>query len=221
MDDAFLEFWYPEGLDLNNQLILDLEGSGLPWEVQQPPTDFELEILSCPMDTQDDQSAPAPSIGLQYPLGIATLDQIAPLLLNHYANEIIPSLTPFRHVKSPWHVTFLPQAMITMTANAMGTLSDDASLTNFYGILAISALSLYHQSDDQKWLLQATAFEQHARKKVEDVIKHALDTPKAFKYKSILMALITMVQLSVCRFLADLTRPTLTMLANGRLVEPD
>lgn len=131
------------------------------------------------------------------PSSSSSLLQDASFLLKHYADEVIPSLTPFRHTKTPWHVLFLPNTMITLTALMIGNTVDEASLSNFYGILTISALDLYHKFKAQKWKLQAECLRQFVASHIETVLQHALDLPKRFKYKSSLMALLTMVQITV------------------------
>jgi arginine metabolism regulation protein II len=125
--------------------------------------------------------------------------QDAPLLLKHYANEVIPSMTPFRHKKTPWHVLFLSNVMHTLTAVAIGDNVDSANLTNLYGTLAISAMDLHHLSKDPKWRAQAEILKRHAQTHLVDVQTRALDSPKAFKYKSTVMAILTMVQVAVSR----------------------
>ena len=126
----------------------------------------------------------------------AVLKDIA-LLLKHYSTTVISSLTPFRHGKTPWHVLFLPQAKNCLAALTLGEPVDHATFCIFYGILAIGAFSLGAISQSQSFLEQAAACKQKAREHVRLMLTTAYDVPKAAKYKSILMALITMVQVSL------------------------
>ncbi|KAI8259573.1 hypothetical protein K4K58_002516 [Colletotrichum sp. SAR11_239] len=73
---------------------------------------------------------------------------------------------------------------------------DHASLTAFYGTLAISASSLGGISNSRKWSEQAKSYKQRARQHVRLMLQTAYDVPKTAKYKSILIAILTMVQIS-------------------------
>lgn len=161
---------------------------------------------STPMPQEDASSPFAPSVDSfdrwlttpdeVSPCSTSTLEQ-APLLLKHYADNIIASLTPFRHTKTPWHVLFLPNAKNTLASLAMGERMNDADLANFYGVLALSALSIRHSSTASRWRIDAIDYQKKAREHIQVVLRHALDQPKRFKYKSMVMALITMIQVSV------------------------
>lgn len=121
----------------------------------------------------------------------------APFLLKHFSDVVIPSLTPFRHKKTPWHILFLSRALLTLSTFAVGNHVDAADLTSFYGILAISALDLHSSSVSQRWQESATTFQYAAEDQLTSMLAHALAVPKVFKYKSAIVAILTMVQLSV------------------------
>jgi len=123
--------------------------------------------------------------------------QDASFLLKHYVNNYIPSLTPFRHTKTPWHVLFLPNAKSTLASIAIGEEVDAANSAIFFGTLLISAIDLNHHSLDHSWSAQATILTKYAQENMSIMLEHALDRPKRFKYKSIIMAILTMVQISV------------------------
>ncbi|TKX19969.1 fungal specific transcription factor domain-containing protein 57 [Elsinoe australis] len=74
---------------------------------------------------------------------------------------------------------------------------DHASLSAFYGTLAISALSLGGVLQSQMWLERGMEFKQRAREHTRIMLKTAYDMPKRAKYKSILIALLTMVRISI------------------------
>ena len=115
-------------------------------------------------------------------------------------------LTPFRHSKTPWHILFIPHVMRCLAALTMGEVLDHASLCVFYGTLALSAFSLGGIHQSEMWLEQGRAYKQRAREHIRLTLKTAYNVPKVSKYKSTLMALITMVQMSVfssCRDQAE------------------
>jgi hypothetical protein len=119
----------------------------------------------------------------------------AVFLVKHYSTTVLRLLTPFRHSKTPWHILFIPHVKSCLAAITLGESMDAASLCGFYGTLAISAFSLGGVSQSRMWLEQGKAHKQRAREYVREMLKTAYDTPKTAKYKSILMAILTMVQL--------------------------
>ena len=118
-------------------------------------------------------------------------------LLKHYASAVISLMTPLRHSKTPWHVLFIPHAKNCLAALALNDEMSHACLCAFYGTLAISAFSLGGLSRSQTWLEKAMMYKQEARKHARMMLMTAYDVPKVAKYKSILMALLTMVQVSM------------------------
>lgn len=126
-----------------------------------------------------------------------SVPQDAVALVKYYATTILSLLTPFRHTKTPWHVLFIPHAKQCLAALTLGDNLDHASLGAFYGTLAISAFSLGGVFQSQMWLDKGRAYKHQARENVRLMLKTAYDVPKVAKYKSILMALITMVQVSI------------------------
>lgn len=127
----------------------------------------------------------------------AAVPQDAVFLLRHYQTTILPFLTPFKHSKTPWHILFVPHAKNCLAALTLGETMDHAGLCSFYGTLAISAFSLWGISNSQIWLEQGRRYKQQAREHVRLMLQTAYDVPKTAKYKSILMALLIMVQLSM------------------------
>lgn len=159
------------------------------------PSDlFEMTALAQPpAHLLPPPSSPAPS-----PQGINTnIPEHAVFLLKHYSTTVLNLLTPFRHTKTPWHILFIPHVKNCLAGLTLGEQLDHASLSAFYGTLAISALSIGGVSGSQMWLEQGRAFQQLAREHTREMLKMAYEAPKGAKYKSILMALITMVQVSM------------------------
>ncbi|KAK5053929.1 hypothetical protein LTR84_001891 [Exophiala bonariae] len=121
----------------------------------------------------------------------------AVFLLNHYSTTVINLLTPFRHTKTPWHILFIPHVKNCLAAIAMGEQLDHASLCIFYGTLALSALSMSGLSYSESWVEEGKAYKEQARQHVRLMLNTAYNIPKVAKYKCILMALTTMVQVSL------------------------
>ncbi|CAG1980173.1 unnamed protein product [Fusarium graminearum] len=137
---------------------------------------------------------PSPSPG---PIAEHDVPRDAVLLIKHYSTTVLRGLTPYRHSKTPWHILFLPHIKNCLAALTLGDNMDHASLCAFYGTLSISAFSLGGIYNSTKWLHQAKTYYQQAHHYIRMMLKTAYDIPKRAKYKSILMALLTMVQISV------------------------
>lgn len=123
--------------------------------------------------------------------------QDAVLLMKHYATTILRGMTPYRHSKTPWHILFLPFLKGCLAALTLGEDMDQASLCAFYGTLSISASSMGGIHSSVKLLEQGNAYKQKACLHYRLMLSTAYDVPKKARYKSILMALLTMVQLSI------------------------
>ncbi|KAF4549230.1 Enoyl-(Acyl carrier protein) reductase-like protein 7 [Elsinoe fawcettii] len=117
------------------------------------------------------------------------------ILLKHFTTSLIPLMTPFRHAKTPWHVLFVPHVKHCLASLTLQEDVDHASLAVFYGTLAISAISLNGVTSANHWLEQACTFKEHARGHVREMLRTAYDETKTSKYKTILMALLTMVRI--------------------------
>ncbi|OQV00976.1 Fungal specific transcription factor domain-containing protein [Cladophialophora immunda] len=126
-----------------------------------------------------------------------TVPQDVVTLLKHYATTVITLLTPLRHTKTPWHILFIPHIRHCLAALTLGEQLDHASLTALYGTLAISAFSLGGVSQSPTWHDKGKAYKQRAREHARLMLRTAYAVPKTAKYKSILMALLAMVQLSM------------------------
>ncbi len=129
--------------------------------------------------------------------GNDSVPQDAASLLKHYTTTVITLLTPLRHTKTPWHVLFIPHIKHCLAALTLGEQLDHASATAFYGSLAISAFSLGGVSRSLMWRDRGNSYKQRAREHARLMLKTAYDILKTAKYKAILMALLTMVQLSM------------------------
>lgn len=160
---------------------------------------FPLHDYSFPHDIQP-SGHNQPTINPSISTLTATHDSVpqdAVTLLKHYASTVITLLTPLRHNKTPWHILFVPHIKHCLAAVALGEQVDHATLTAFYGSLAISAFSLGGVSQSQMWRDRGKLYKQQAREHARLMLHTAYAVPKTAKYKAILMALLTMVQLSM------------------------
>ncbi|KAI1492605.1 fungal-specific transcription factor domain-containing protein [Biscogniauxia mediterranea] len=115
-----------------------------------------------------------------FPLVHELVPEDAVFLLKHYTAKVVGFITPFRHSKTPWHVLFVPQAKRCLADLTIGEQPDHASLTAFYGTLAISALSLCGGRPPQSgaWQERAKVYHQLARDHGRVMLKTAYDMPK-------------------------------------------
>lgn len=159
----------------------------------------ESELLP---DLSDSQSGQVDStwITSTFPFTISSNSGVPPdtvSLLKHYTTDVITLLTPFRHSKTPWHVLFIPHLKNCLAALTLGEQLDHASLAAFHGALAISAISLGGIFQSQRWVLRGKEHRQRAEGYAALTLHHAYESPKAAKYKSTVMALLTMMHLSL------------------------
>ncbi|CAO2647222.1 Nn.00g081440.m01.CDS01 [Neocucurbitaria sp. VM-36] len=174
-----------------------------PSAIQQPPQ-LLLPVqdryfpMSLAQTTVNDMShAESPELTRARPSTRAVLPPDAVHLFKHYSATVLKLLTPFKHSKTPWHVLFLPHVKNCLAALTLGEPLDHASLCAFYGVLAVSAFSLHGLSGCVSWLEAGKTYKQLAREHARYMLHTAYDVPKTAKYKSILMALLTMVQVAM------------------------
>lgn len=118
-------------------------------------------------------------------------------LLSHYITTVVSLLTPFRHTKTPWHILFIPFVKNCLAATALNEQLDHASLCVFHGTLTLAAMSLGGLSIDNYWAERSGAHKEQALQHARLMLQTAYTIPKTAKYKTILMALVTMIQVSL------------------------
>lgn len=118
-------------------------------------------------------------------------------LLKHYGSSVIASMSPFRHNNTPWHIMFLAQLKTCLASLTLREALDGTGLTTFYGSLAISALSLGMTSQSQMWLDHAAQYQRQACTYARAVLTKPCIQLDADEYKSALIALLTMAQMSL------------------------
>ncbi|KAK4624179.1 hypothetical protein CLAFUW4_06292 [Fulvia fulva] len=128
--------------------------------------------------------------------GIIDTSQDALILLKHYLSSVLPFFTPFRHLKTPWHVLFLPLVKNTFVGLALQEAVGEASLCVFYGILSIGASSLGGTSHAPIWHRKSEIYKHKACEHARASLQSAYEEPKQAKYKTQLMVLLTMAQMA-------------------------
>ncbi|KAE8161947.1 fungal-specific transcription factor domain-containing protein [Aspergillus tamarii] len=183
-----------------------------------PMTSLAAEQQQLPqyLQSADLTQIPPPSPSFSLTTTSKAVPQDVMLLLKHYTTTVISLMTPVRHVKTPWHILFVPHAKTCLAALTLGEDLDNASLTAFYGTLAISAFSLGGLSQSQMWLVQGNAYKQQALKHARLMLRTAYDVPKVAKYKSMMIALLTMVYVSM--FSVDRDQTEYFFLETERLI---
>ena len=121
----------------------------------------------------------------------------APFLLKHYTAEVIKSLTPVRQAKTPWHTLFVPHLKHCLAGVTLDEQLNNAELVYFHGTLAISAFSLGGASNSRAWTELGGAHLLKAHRSFEAMLETAYSVPKPTKYKTILMALLAMMYVSL------------------------
>lgn len=124
------------------------------------------------------------------------IPQSAWVLLKHYLNSVLKAMTPFHHSKTPWHILFVPLVKNCLAGLALQDEVDQATLCVFYGTLAVSAASLAGTSKSSSWARKSDVYRGKAFEHAKASLKTAYNSPKKAKYKTQLMALLTMAQMS-------------------------
>ncbi|KAJ6441624.1 Universal stress protein A family protein C25B2.10 [Purpureocillium lavendulum] len=194
-----LQEWWDVTLAVPSHSLDEAENDiSTPQVSQSPPTPDAIHFLPMVRDTSSQNSRPllhtfgplAANMGYNVPFD-------AVFLLKHYTTTVLRALTPYRHSKTPWHVLFIPHVKSCLAALTLDDHLDQASLCAFFGTLAISAFSLGGICNSSEWLQKGEAYKQEACVHLRMMLKTAYNVPKTAKYKSILMALLTMVQISI------------------------
>lgn len=137
-------------------------------------------------------------------------------LLQHYSSTVIGALTPYRHTKTPWHVLFLPYVRQCLAILVLNDRLDHAGMCIFYGALSLSAFSLGGSTQTSNLLDSARTYKDLAQRHAQIMLRHAYDIPKKFKYKSVLMALLTLIHGTL--FLDDRSRTEFYLLEAEKLI---
>ncbi|KAF2136914.1 uncharacterized protein K452DRAFT_236777 [Aplosporella prunicola CBS 121167] len=127
--------------------------------------------------------------------------QDAGFLLMHYKDHIIKLLSPLKyHRKTPWNVLQLPCAMNTFAELTLGNHPNNARNAVFNGLLAISAFNFTNASSGDAvtyWKGVGDLYKRRAHEFLKLSLRHEVSEPKRAKYKEVLMAMLSMVTLSI------------------------
>lgn len=170
------------------------------WTSGEDNTDLAYDESQVLIGDEDNSSnaivVPANFLSFSSPQQDAVLAMAIPLL-QHYATAVTASMSPFRHSNTPWHTMFLSQVKICLAGLTLSENVDDTGLTTFYGSLAVSALSLGLTSQSQMWLDQAKSYHRQACGYARAILTKPFAHMNGDEYRANLIALLTMVQMSI------------------------
>ncbi|PSN61558.1 hypothetical protein BS50DRAFT_625397 [Corynespora cassiicola Philippines] len=190
-DESIQEFF-------NGSLVMDMS---LPCSENNPISFTSFSDLTIPHPEQSPESdIETLRVGIPH-----SVPKDAIFLLKHYQSTVLRLLTPFKHSKTPWHILFVPHAKNCLAGLTLGENIEYAGLCTFFGMLAISAFSIGGISKSAIWLEKGEKYKQQARSHIKAMLQTSYCVPKVAKYKSILMALLTMTQLSMVTHNIDQT----------------
>ncbi|KAI8653676.1 Zn(2)-C6 fungal-type domain-containing protein [Fusarium sp. Ph1] len=126
----------------------------------------------------------------------------AHFLLEHYRSQMGKLFSPLRVRKSPWSILHFPRALSALSELSIFKRTKHAHTSLFYAVLAVSAFNwdnIHRQQKDSTtyWRTVGEGFRRGARKELEWTCETELAGEKSSKYKDILMAILTMVTISV------------------------
>ncbi|KAJ5120419.1 uncharacterized protein N7515_009807 [Penicillium bovifimosum] len=128
----------------------------------------------------------------------------AKMLLDHYRNNMVAFFTPARtEVKSPWEAIYIPSLLSTVGEIGLAGDSSNAKVSLLFAVFAISAFSLDGRSPStgpasQDWNALGELYRERATRRLKlSLADLSRKQAKKEKYKDILMALLSMVTISV------------------------
>ncbi|POR38328.1 hypothetical protein TPAR_01465 [Tolypocladium paradoxum] len=132
----------------------------------------------------------------------ASVSTHAHFLLEHYKSQMGKLFSPLRARKSPWSILHFPRALSALAELSIFKTTKHAHTSLFYSVLAVSAFNWDNIQQEQKdsttyWRNIGEGFRRGAKKQLEWTCETELAGEKSSKYKDILMAILTMVTISV------------------------
>ena len=140
-------------------------------------------------------SMPAPDdFGLNIP---ANVD----LLLNHFREQYVGTVSLIKNLKSPWLILHFPSALMTLGDLVIWKIPNHFRTSLFYTILALSSFHLDRLSGAEAgtgpcWAVGMSHYDR-AKRELEKGLAEEPHMSTKVKYKDILMALLTMVTVCV------------------------
>ena len=131
-----------------------------------------------------------------------SLPSSAGFLLRHWRSNMDNWFSPLRIHKHPWKVLHLPIALNTMSELSVWGKSSSAKVTVFRAMLSVSAFTLDRSGigtakDSTFWYELATRNKDLAKGEMKQCFSKELRGPNRAKYKEILVALLSLVSISV------------------------
>ncbi|KAH8738301.1 fungal-specific transcription factor domain-containing protein [Ilyonectria robusta] len=200
--------WEAPGLDVSDLPSLDdLQMLPVVDNDEDPAlnlSSFDMILESSPVN--DALAIPSPlashmSSGLDQRLG-PSISTHANFLLQHYKAQTGTLFSPLRVRKSPWSILHFPRALSALSELNIFNKTKHAPMSLLYSVLAVSAFNWDNICREQKnsttyWRNVGEGFWRGAKKELEWTCETELAGEKSSKYKDILMAILTMVTITV------------------------
>lgn len=123
----------------------------------------------------------------------------APALLRHFKDNLISLSFPLKSCrKCPWQTIHLPSAMSTYAELSICQTASHTKLSLFYSLLSASSLHLFTRDQaalNLNW--SGKGFKELAKRHLRLALSEEVIGVKQAKYKELLMAILSMVMLSV------------------------
>ncbi|KAI5363496.1 Putative fungal transcription factor [Septoria linicola] len=160
----------------------------------------------------------SPSIA-HMPFSQSRLPSEATFLLTNFKDTVVAYLTPLHRRKTIWHVLYVPSAMTSAAALAMGEDPSSAQLAVLHAMLSISANCLAGESEGKAtdfWRSKGSEYKGKAQQSLNQTLKELSSERKMAKYKELLMVLLAMV--IVVTFAGDSTSAQLFLYDADKLI---
>ncbi|KAE8367246.1 fungal-specific transcription factor domain-containing protein [Aspergillus caelatus] len=174
--------------------VEDVPRADLSLDVDPIPNNLEVllpDATSLPMSL-----IPNPSLAL---LRSKYIPSQAPALLRYFKENIISLSFPLKNCqKCPWQAIHLPTAMSTYAELSIHQTASHTRLSLFYSLLAASCLHMFSRNPNAVDLnMSSKGFTQIAKQHLEVALNEEVLGSRRAKYKELLMAVLSMVMLSI------------------------
>lgn len=135
-------------------------------------------------------------------------------LLEHYKSLVTKTFSPIHKRKSPWSVLHLPRAMLALAEISIFRTTQHAHTSLFYSVLAVSAFNMdnlhrRHSDGATYWKSIGDGFRCAAQASLQSTCEVEASGKTQSKYKDVLMAILSMVTISVSDPARSLSSPLL------------
>lgn len=174
---------------LSDHMQLEAPGDSATQDQDDDPAGFINFVLS-----------PMPHSPQDFTISDALGSPISPeghLLLSHFIDDFVKVASPITNAKSPWQILYFPEALSTVGQLTLRTQPSSASLSLLCSLMVISAFHLDRLSGAEPgcgyWWRVAESYQEKAMSHIQVSLRHEVKGPGKAKYKTLLMALLTMV----------------------------